>query len=86
MSVTIGTDHSIVQAEVCGHRLTYRLGAPGRHHAMNSLAVLLAAKAFGVELELAAGTLAFFLGAARAGREAALARRKWSFYADRREL
>jgi UDP-N-acetylmuramoyl-tripeptide--D-alanyl-D-alanine ligase len=60
VSVTLGADHSIVQAEVCGRRLTYRLGAPGRHLAMNSLAVLLAAKAFGVDLEVAAGTLAFF--------------------------
>ncbi|MGA7383224.1 MAG: UDP-N-acetylmuramoylalanyl-D-glutamyl-2,6-diaminopimelate--D-alanyl-D-alanine ligase [Methylocella sp.] len=60
VSVTLGADHSIVQADVCGHRLTYRLGAPGRHLAMNSLAVLLAAKAFGVDLELAAGTLASF--------------------------
>ncbi|MGH6796562.1 MAG: UDP-N-acetylmuramoylalanyl-D-glutamyl-2,6-diaminopimelate--D-alanyl-D-alanine ligase [Methylocella sp.] len=60
MSVTLGADHSIVQAEVCGHRLTYRLGAPGRHLAMNSLAVLLTAKAFGVDIELAAGTLAHF--------------------------
>jgi UDP-N-acetylmuramoyl-tripeptide--D-alanyl-D-alanine ligase len=60
VSVTLGADHSTVQAEVCGHRLTYRLGAPGRHLAMNSLAVLLAAKAFGVELERAAETLAFF--------------------------
>lgn len=60
VSVMLGADHSIVQAEVCGHRLTYRLGAPGRHLAMNSLAVLLTAKAFGVELELAAGALAFF--------------------------
>jgi UDP-N-acetylmuramoyl-tripeptide--D-alanyl-D-alanine ligase len=60
VSVTLGADHSIVQAEVCGHRLTYRLGAPGRHLSMNSLAVLLTAKAFGVDLELAAGALAFF--------------------------
>ncbi len=60
VGVTLAADHSMVQAEVCGQRLTYRLGAPGRHLAMNSLAVLLAAKAFGVELELAAGTLAFF--------------------------
>ncbi|HEY4848196.1 MAG TPA: UDP-N-acetylmuramoylalanyl-D-glutamyl-2,6-diaminopimelate--D-alanyl-D-alanine ligase [Methylocella sp.] len=60
VSVTLGADHSIVQAEVCGQRLTYRLGAPGHHLAMNSLAVLLTAKAFGVDLELAAGTLAFF--------------------------
>ncbi|MGH6834728.1 MAG: UDP-N-acetylmuramoylalanyl-D-glutamyl-2,6-diaminopimelate--D-alanyl-D-alanine ligase [Methylocella sp.] len=60
VSVTLAADHSIVQAEVCGQRLTYRLGAPGRHLAMNSLAVLLAAKAFGVDLELAARALATF--------------------------
>jgi UDP-N-acetylmuramoyl-tripeptide--D-alanyl-D-alanine ligase len=60
LSVTLGPDHSIVEAEVCGDRLTYRLGAPGRHLAMNSLAVLLAAKAFGVDLALAAGALAAF--------------------------
>jgi UDP-N-acetylmuramoyl-tripeptide--D-alanyl-D-alanine ligase len=60
LSVTLGPDHSMIEADVCGDQLTYRLGAPGRHLAMNSLAVLLTAKAFGVELELAANALASF--------------------------
>ncbi len=64
--VRLFADHSLVEAEVCGRRLRFRLGAPGRHLAMNSLAVLLAAKAVGVDPDAAAGALAFF--AAQAGR------------------
>jgi UDP-N-acetylmuramoyl-tripeptide--D-alanyl-D-alanine ligase len=60
VSAALAADHSMVEAEICGVRLTYRLGAPGRHLAMNSLAVLLAAKAFGVDLEAAARALASF--------------------------
>lgn len=60
LSVRVGAEDSLIEAEVCGRRLSYRLGAPGRHLAMNSLAVLLAAKAFGVDLDLAAATLASF--------------------------
>jgi UDP-N-acetylmuramoyl-tripeptide--D-alanyl-D-alanine ligase len=60
LSVNLGADHSMVEAQVCGQSLSYRLGAPGRHLAMNSLAVLLAAKAFGIDLDLAAGALASF--------------------------
>jgi UDP-N-acetylmuramoyl-tripeptide--D-alanyl-D-alanine ligase len=59
ISAKVGADHCVVEAEICGHHLAYRLGMPGRHFAMNSLAVLLAAKAFGVDLDAAAGTLAF---------------------------
>ncbi|MEJ0091984.1 MAG: UDP-N-acetylmuramoylalanyl-D-glutamyl-2,6-diaminopimelate--D-alanyl-D-alanine ligase [Methylocella sp.] len=66
ISVKLAADHSIVEAIVCGRRLIYRLGAPGRHLAMNSLSVLLAAKAFGVDLDVAAGASAFF--AAQPGR------------------
>lgn len=66
ISVTLAADHSMVEARVCGRTLTYRLGAPGRHLAMNSLGVLLAAKAFGVDFDAAAGALAFF--AAQPGR------------------
>jgi UDP-N-acetylmuramoyl-tripeptide--D-alanyl-D-alanine ligase len=54
-------DHTEIEAEVCGQRLTYRLGAPGRHFALNSLAVLLAAKAFGIDLEVAALALSAFI-------------------------
>jgi UDP-N-acetylmuramoyl-tripeptide--D-alanyl-D-alanine ligase len=58
IDVKVGADHSIIEAEICGQHLSYRLGVPGHHFAMNSLAVLLTAKAFGVDLETAAGTLA----------------------------
>lgn len=58
ISMTIGNDHSMVEADICGRRLSFRLGMPGRHFAMNALAVLLAAKAFGIDLETAAATLA----------------------------
>jgi UDP-N-acetylmuramoyl-tripeptide--D-alanyl-D-alanine ligase len=60
LSVHLGAEHCVVEAEICGKRLVFRLGAPGRHHAMNALAVLLAAKAFGVDLELAVQKLASF--------------------------
>ncbi len=66
LGVRLGADHSIVDAQICGRRLSYRLGAAGRHLAVNSLAVLLAAKALGVDLDEAAGALAFF--AAQPGR------------------
>jgi UDP-N-acetylmuramoyl-tripeptide--D-alanyl-D-alanine ligase len=79
VSVTLGADHSIVQAEVCSQRLNYRLGAPGRHLAMNSLAVLLTAKAFGVELELAASTLAFFSAQPGRGERLHLSAKNGSF-------
>jgi UDP-N-acetylmuramoyl-tripeptide--D-alanyl-D-alanine ligase len=60
VSVTVGLDHSTVEADICGEVLSFRLGAPGRHQAVNSLAVLLAAKAFGVDIKLAAGALEAF--------------------------
>jgi len=45
---------SVVEARVLGEPLVYRVGAPGRHVAMNSLAVLAAVKAAGGDLALAA--------------------------------
>ncbi len=60
ISTKVGADHSIVEAAVCGQSLTFRLGVSGKHFAMNALAVLLAAKAFGISLEAAAAALAFW--------------------------
>ncbi len=60
IDVTLAEDHTLVEARICGRSLSYRLGASGRHLAMNSLAVLLVAKAFGLDLEAAAATLASF--------------------------
>ncbi|VFU08710.1 UDP-N-acetylmuramoyl-tripeptide--D-alanyl-D-alanine ligase [Methylocella tundrae] len=71
--VRLFPDYSIIEAQICGRRLHYRLGAPGRHLAMNSLAVLLAAKAFGVDLDAAAGALAFFTAQPGRGQRLTLA-------------
>ncbi|MEM8744640.1 MAG: UDP-N-acetylmuramoylalanyl-D-glutamyl-2,6-diaminopimelate--D-alanyl-D-alanine ligase [Pseudomonadota bacterium] len=59
---------SQVEASICGTSLTYRVGAPGRHVVMNSLAVLAAAQAAGADLEKAAAALSSY--AAPVGRGA----------------
>jgi UDP-N-acetylmuramoyl-tripeptide--D-alanyl-D-alanine ligase len=48
---------SAVHADILGHEVTYKLGMPGRHVAMNSLAVLSAASLAGADLALAALSL-----------------------------
>lgn len=53
-------DHTTVSARILGRELSYKLGAPGRHFAVNSLAVLLAAAALGLDLDTAAGALEAF--------------------------
>ncbi|HEY8578269.1 MAG TPA: UDP-N-acetylmuramoylalanyl-D-glutamyl-2,6-diaminopimelate--D-alanyl-D-alanine ligase [Beijerinckiaceae bacterium] len=52
---------SVVEAIVAGESLRYTLGAPGRHIAMNSLAVLLAARAMGCGVREAALALGDFM-------------------------
>jgi UDP-N-acetylmuramoyl-tripeptide--D-alanyl-D-alanine ligase len=49
---------SCVSANICGHAVTYKIGAPGVHLVANSLAVLTAANAAGADLALAALSLA----------------------------
>jgi UDP-N-acetylmuramoyl-tripeptide--D-alanyl-D-alanine ligase len=49
---------SIVTADVLGTRATWRVGAPGKHWALNSLAVLLGAHALGADWRAAAEGLA----------------------------
>ena len=53
-------DGSRVTVDILGAQIRYRLGAPGRHMAMNSLAVLLAAQAAGVDIRAAADALRQF--------------------------
>ncbi len=53
-------DGSHVSARVCGRELSYRLAAPGRHLAMNSLAALLAAQIAGADLDDMARALGAF--------------------------
>jgi len=49
---------STVEADIFGTRLTYKIGAPGRHLVNNSLAVLAAVELVGADLALAAVALA----------------------------
>ncbi len=58
---------SAVHADILGHDVTYKLGMPGRHMAMNSLAVLAAASLAGADLALAALTLSQIQPAAGRG-------------------
>ena len=54
-------------ANILGHDVTYKLGMPGRHMAMNSLAVLAAASLAGADLALAALSLSQVEAAAGRG-------------------
>ncbi len=58
---------STVQARILGTELTYKIGAPGRHLVMNSLAVLAAAELAGADLALAALALTDFKAIAGRG-------------------
>ncbi len=66
------TESSRVHARVFGRELVYELGVPGRHLALNSLAVLLAAHAAGVDLDRAAAALAYIEAPAGRGRRESL--------------
>jgi len=54
LSCALKSDVSTVDAVVMGQPVTYRLGSPGKHIVLNSLAVLAAATALGADLALAA--------------------------------
>src|SRR5262245_5008724 len=54
MKCSLQSDTSTVQARIFGTDVTYKLGAPGRHLVLNSLAVLAAAALVGADLALAA--------------------------------
>jgi UDP-N-acetylmuramoyl-tripeptide--D-alanyl-D-alanine ligase len=53
IDVSLHAACSALHADILGHDLTYKLGMPGRHMAMNSLAVLAAASLAGADLALA---------------------------------
>ncbi len=54
ISAKLHADMSTVQAQIFGAELVYKIGSPGKHIVMNSLAVLAAAKLMGADLALAA--------------------------------
>jgi UDP-N-acetylmuramoyl-tripeptide--D-alanyl-D-alanine ligase len=59
-------------AQLLGRKLGYTIGAPGKHVAMNSLAVLLAARAVGLDLDAAAAALEHFAPPAGRGQRETL--------------
>jgi UDP-N-acetylmuramoyl-tripeptide--D-alanyl-D-alanine ligase len=65
-------DASWIEARLVGKRLAFRLGAPGRHLAMNALAVLAAADTLGADPERAAEALAGFRPPAGRGERVVL--------------
>jgi UDP-N-acetylmuramoyl-tripeptide--D-alanyl-D-alanine ligase len=58
VTVSLHADCSAVRARILGSDVTYKLGAPGKHIVLNSLAVLAAASLAGADLALAALALA----------------------------
>jgi UDP-N-acetylmuramoyl-tripeptide--D-alanyl-D-alanine ligase len=66
-------DCSTVRADILGAEVTYKLGAPGRHVVMNSLAVLAAATLAGADLALCALALVALAAPVGRGRRATLA-------------
>jgi len=58
---------SAVHADILGHEVTYKLGMPGRHMAMNSLSVLAASSLAGADLALASLSLSQLVPAAGRG-------------------
>ncbi len=58
LDIALHNECSCITANICGHELTYRLGMPGRHMAINSLAVLAAIELLGADLAMAALALA----------------------------
>jgi UDP-N-acetylmuramoyl-tripeptide--D-alanyl-D-alanine ligase len=67
LDLSLRATSSAVHANILGHDVTYRLGMPGRHMAMNSLAVLAAASLAGADLALAALSLSQVAPAAGRG-------------------
>ncbi|HWP25603.1 MAG TPA: UDP-N-acetylmuramoylalanyl-D-glutamyl-2,6-diaminopimelate--D-alanyl-D-alanine ligase [Xanthobacteraceae bacterium] len=65
-------DSSTVQARILGADVSYKIGAPGRHLVLNSLAVLAAVVLAGADLRQAAAALAQFAPAAGRGTRIAL--------------
>jgi UDP-N-acetylmuramoyl-tripeptide--D-alanyl-D-alanine ligase len=72
LDVSLHAACSAVHADILGHDVTYKLGMPGRHMAMNSLAVLAAASLAGADLALAALSLSQIEPAAGRGVRRAL--------------
>jgi len=72
MRHSLHADVSTVQARILGQDVTYKIGAPGKHLVLNSLAVLAAAALVGADLALVALALTHLKPAAGRGTRIAL--------------
>jgi UDP-N-acetylmuramoyl-tripeptide--D-alanyl-D-alanine ligase len=72
LGATLAADHSKVTARIAGRTVTYRLGAPGKHLVVNSLAVLAAAQAALADLDQAMAALAHWAQPAGRGERTIL--------------
>ena len=72
LDVALKPDCSTVRARILGDDITYKIGSPGRHLVLNSLAVLATAKLLGADLAVAALALATLQPPAGRGRRIAL--------------
>ena len=73
VSAGLGAEASEVEAMIAGRTIAYRLGVPGKHLVLNSLAVLAAVAALGADLDRAAAALGTLAGLAGRGKRIALA-------------
>ena len=73
IDISLHASCSAVHADILGNEVTYKLGMPGRHMAMNSLAVLAAASLAGADLALASLSLSQIAPAAGRGVRRVLA-------------
>ncbi|MCX7899909.1 MAG: UDP-N-acetylmuramoylalanyl-D-glutamyl-2,6-diaminopimelate--D-alanyl-D-alanine ligase [Methylocystis sp.] len=72
-------ESGFVEAEIMGKRLSFMIGAPGKHIAMNALAALLVAVVFDVDIEQAAAALADFAPPSGRGQRQKIATREGEF-------
>ena len=73
LEVAIKADCSAVRASILGDDITYKVGAPGRHLVLNSLAVLAAVKLAGADLVQAAMAMSHFTAPGGRGEQHRLA-------------
>jgi len=73
VKLALQPDGSTVEAHILGANVAYKVGAPGKHQVLNSLAVLAAASLVGADLALAALALASVQPATGRGARSVLA-------------
>jgi UDP-N-acetylmuramoyl-tripeptide--D-alanyl-D-alanine ligase len=86
LRIATGPDASMVEADVLGRMAAYRVGAAGRHMALNSLAVMAAVAALGLDPNEAAGGLADLSAPVGRGERVRLNHPDGEFLGHRREL